>query len=128
MAITINFIWRVFPLVFWSKFRGSIDRLNSGIKNRQNFFPWPIFLIQKIGNDSVNHADSEDTKILVQFPGNPILKFLLNFLNCVGGTHMRGCFIFKIIKRIKLIMLVILVYETKGVYSISCQPTQFSPP
>ena len=59
--------------------RSKMSRLNSGIKNRQNFFPWSIFLFQKIGNDSVNHADSGGTKILVQFPGNPIKKFSLNF-------------------------------------------------
>jgi len=27
------------------------------------------------------------TKILVEFPGNPILKISLNFWNCVSGTH-----------------------------------------
>ena len=42
----------------------SIGRLNSGIRNRYNFVMWAIFLIQKLGTDSVNHADSGDTKIL----------------------------------------------------------------
>ena len=45
------------------------------------------------------------------------LFILLNFWNCVGGIHMRGCFNIKIVKRIKLIMLIIFVYETKGIDS-----------
>ena len=56
-----------------------IGRLNSGIKNRNNFFAWAIFLIGKVGNNSVIYADSGDIKILVQFPGNSILKILQNF-------------------------------------------------
>ena len=56
-----------------------ISRLNSGIKNRNNFFTWTIFLIQKIGTDSVIYVDSGDIKILVQFPGNSILDILQNF-------------------------------------------------
>ena len=54
-------------------------RLNSGNGNRYYFFMWPIFIFSKSQNDSVNHADSGDTKILVQFPGNSILKFSLQF-------------------------------------------------
>ena len=42
-----------------------MDRLNSGIKNRNNFFAWAIFLIQKVGTNSVIYADSGDIKILV---------------------------------------------------------------
>ena len=57
----------------------TIVRLNSRIRNRDNFFVWAIFLFQKIGNDSVNLADSGDIQFLVQFPGNSILKILLNF-------------------------------------------------
>ena len=52
-----------------------------------------ILTFQKTATDSVNHADSGDIKILVQFPGNSILKFWVKFWNCVGGTHMRGCFV-----------------------------------
>ena len=37
------------------------------------------FLFQKFGTDSVNDADSGDTKIFVRFPWNTILKLLLNF-------------------------------------------------
>ena len=59
----------------------AITRLNAGIRNRHNFFLSPIFLFQKIGFDSVNHTDSENMNIFGQFPGNPILKFLLNFWN-----------------------------------------------
>ena len=57
----------------------SIDRLNSGTKNRNNFFVWAIFLIQKVGINSVIYADSGDIKILVRFPGNSILKIFQNF-------------------------------------------------
>ena len=32
-----------------------------------------IFSIQKLGTDSANFADSENIKILIQFPGNSIL-------------------------------------------------------
>ena len=62
-----------------------IARLNSGIRNRQNFFPWTIFLFQKIITDSVNCADSKDTKILAQFPGNSILEYLELFPRRVAG-------------------------------------------
>ena len=54
-------------------------RLNSGNKNPQNVFLGAIFLFQKTGTDSVNHADSGDIKVLVSFPGNSILKFFTNF-------------------------------------------------
>ena len=54
-----------------------ISRLNSGIKNRHNFFVWAIFLFEKLGTDSVNYADSGDIKILIQFPGNSDLKISL---------------------------------------------------
>ena len=54
----------------------SMCRLNSGIKNRNNFFAWTIFLIQKIGTNSVIYADSGDIKTSVEFPGNSFLKIL----------------------------------------------------
>ena len=53
-------------------------RLNSGIKDRLNFFAWAIYIFQKIVSDSVNHADSGDIKIFVQFPGNSISKIFEN--------------------------------------------------
>ena len=56
-----------------------IGRLNSGIENRNNFFAWAIFLIQKVGTDSVIYADSGDIKILVEFPGNSIFEIVQNF-------------------------------------------------
>ena len=84
-----------------------------------------IFHFRKTEIDSVHQADSGDIKILVQFPGNPILKFLLNFLNYVGGTHMRGCFKLKITQSLYLITLVILTRKIKGNYLISPSPTQF---
>ena len=67
-----------------------MSRLNAGIRNRQNFSPWVILSFQKIRTDSVNCADSGDTKILVQFPENSILEFSTNFWKCVGGADMRG--------------------------------------
>ena len=60
-------------MIYWC-----IARLNSGIKSRNNFFVWAIFLIQKVGTNSVIYADSGDIKILVQFPGNSILKIFEN--------------------------------------------------
>ena len=86
----------------------SISRLNSDIKNRNNFFVSTIFWFQKTENNSINQADSGVIKILVQFPGNLIFKFLLNFRNCVGDTHMRGCFKLKITQWLYLVRLVIL--------------------
>ena len=58
--------------------------------------------------DSVNYADSGDIKTLVQFSGSPILKILLNFWNCVGGTHMPDYFIIEITEYFNLITVVIL--------------------
>ena len=72
--------------------------LNSGVLNRHNYFTRAIFLFQKTGNDSVDNSDSGDIKILAKFPGNSILEFWLKYWNCVGGTHMRGCFVHKITK------------------------------
>jgi len=63
---------------------GSMSRLNSGIRNRHKCFLRTIFLFLKIETDSVNHAHPDDIESFVQFPGNPILKILLNFCNCVG--------------------------------------------
>ena len=45
-------------------------RLNSGNRNRHNFFILAILTLKKTPTDSVNHADSGDINILVQFPGN----------------------------------------------------------
>ena len=58
---------------------GPIPRLNSGIKNRHNFFLLAFILFQKTGNESVNHFNSQHIKILGQFPENSILKILQNF-------------------------------------------------
>ena len=73
-----------------------MHRLNSGIRNRNNFFVWATFLFQKIGNDSVNRADSGDFQFLVQLPGNSILEFSTNFWKCVGSAYLRGRFRVKI--------------------------------
>ena len=40
-------------------------RLNSGIKNRYIFLFIQFFLFSIIGTDSVNHAESGDTKSLI---------------------------------------------------------------
>ena len=40
----------------------------------------------------MNHVDSGDIKVFVQFAGNSILKISLRFWNCVGCGHMRGYF------------------------------------
>ena len=98
---------------------GMIGGLNSGIRNRYNFFQWGILFIRK------NRTDSGDIKSLVQFSGSQILKILLNFWNCVGGTHMRGYFILKITENENLITVVILKYQMRGTYLILPQPTQF---
>ena len=94
-----------------------------------SFFRERFFLFW-IGNNSVNRADSARIILGYQNFGPTLWEFdfgiLVNFWNCVGGTHMRRCFNFKKVKRIKLIMLFIFVYETKGIDSILCQPTQFS--
>ena len=79
----------------------SIHRLNSGIKNRINFFAWAIFLIQKVWTNSVIYADSGDIKILVQFPGNSILRILHNFWKCVVGVYMRGFLVLKITQTVQ---------------------------
>ena len=111
-----------------SKLKVTICRLNSGIKNQNNFFAWVIFLIQKVGTNSVIYADSGDIKILVQFPGNSILKILQNFWKCVGGVYMRGCLILKTTQSVQLFTLIIFIYKIRCIHLISWQPTQFQPP
>ena len=68
-----------FTFAHKNEFKMTIHRLNSGNRNRHNFFMLAILSFQKTATDSVNHADSEDIKILVQFPGNSILKFWVKF-------------------------------------------------
>ena len=82
-----------------------INRLNSGIKNRNYFFAWAIFLIQKIGTNAV-----------------------INFWKCVGGVYMRGCLILQITQSVQLVTLINFIYKIRGVHLIPCQPTQFQPP
>ena len=82
-------------------------RLYFGIRNRQNSFLWTIYIFKKVES------------VLVQFPGNTILKILLRFWNCVGCGRMRGCFILKIIQCDDLFTLVILIYKIGGTYLIS---------
>ena len=49
-----------------------IVRLNSGTKNRHNFFVQAIFEYLIIRSDSVDHAESVNTNVLFQFSGNSI--------------------------------------------------------
>ena len=64
-------------------------RLNSGIKNLLNFLAWAIYIFQKVVSDSVNHADSEDIKILIQFPGKSIFENFAQFLK-KRGRHQQA--------------------------------------
>ena len=95
-----------------------MTRLNSGIRNRHNFFVWAIFLIEKLGTDSVNYADSGNIKILVWFPGKSILKFAIIFWKCVGGAQMCGCNILKIAQCFNLITPNIFICKIRGTYLI----------
>jgi len=104
-----------------------IYRLNSGIRNRHNFFLRPIYIFQKVLSDSVNHADSEDVKVFVRFSENTILKFFTNFWKCVGGADTRGCFILKITQCVDLITLVILIYKLAVVIWFRPNPRNFNP-
>ena len=99
-----------------------IVRLNSGIRNRHNFFVWAIFLFERLGTDSVNYADSEDIKLLVWFPGSSILKFSIIFWKCVGCAQMRGCNILKIGQCVDLITPVIFIRKIRGTYLILPKP------
>ena len=87
-------------------FISTIRRLNSGIKIWHNFFYMGAFF-------QLNFMCRfwEYQKFFFQFPGNPILKFMFNFWNCVGGAHMRECLILKISQCINLITTVILIYK-----------------
>ena len=69
---------------FWRIYLKKMVRLNSGIKNRLNFLAWAIYIFQKVVSDSVNHADSEDIKILIQFPGKSIFENFAQFLKKRG--------------------------------------------
>ena len=120
--------WYEYRRVQPNEYLSLIGRLNSGIKNRNNFFAWAIFLIQKVGTNSVIYADSGDINILAQFPRNSILKIFQNFWKCVGGIYMRGCLILKIAQSVQLFILINFIYKIRGIHLISCQPTQFQPP
>ena len=77
-----------------------------------------ILDIHAVESDSVNHADSGDIKLLVQFLGKTILKFSLRFRNCVGFVHIRGYFILKTTQYVQLFILVIFIniYMAQGVF------------
>ena len=75
----------------------------------------------------MNRADSEDMKILDWNRGNSILKFLVEFWNCVGYTNMRGRFRIKLCQIVNFIIPNILEVLFTMVYLILIEPTQFSP-
>ena len=87
------------------------------------FFPADIFSSPNRVSDSVSDADSRDIKILVRFPGNPILEISIKIRNCVAGLYMRGC----ILMKVRLIACsncpVILGYFLVWVYLIFGEPT-----
>ena len=93
-------------------FISTIRRLNSGIKIWHNFFYMGAFF-------QLNFMCRfwEYQKFFFQFPGNPILKFMFNFWNCVGGAHMRECLILKITQCIYLI-------DLGHKFARGCPPTQ----
>lgn len=94
--------------------------------DRDNFLCERFFLFYEIKTDSVNKADSRDTKLLIEFPWNPILNFLLEFWNCVGSTQMRRCFVFQITHCDFLITPVILVYISGATFFVfACFRTYF---
>ena len=66
-------------IIFSSTSQFYISRLNSGNKNRHNFFIQGNFKYLNIGSDSVDHDESGDTKVYFQFRGNSILKISLRF-------------------------------------------------
>ena len=44
-------------------------------------------------SDSVKNSESDDIKSLTEFPENSVLEILIKNCDCVGSTHMRGCFL-----------------------------------
>ena len=105
-----------------------MSRLNFGIMNRHNFFLWPIFIYQKVGADSVSHADSGDIKVFVQFAGNSILKISLRFWNSVGCGHMRGCFFFSKSPNVYVLLRWSFLYAKLGVLIwFRINPRYFNP-
>ena len=61
-----------------------------------NFFLVKIFCSLNRVSDSVNDADSNDTKILTWFPGSSILEISIKIYICVGSAKMRGRFFMKV--------------------------------
>ena len=66
----------------------TIVRLNSGTTNSHNLFISANFRYPFIEYDSVNHADSKDIKILIQFPGKISLE---NFAQNLKLRGLRPC-------------------------------------
>ena len=98
LDIRWNFIW----FIVWI---GWI----SGFKTGLIFCVGDFANSKKNGTDSVNYAGTKDIQIWIKFPGNPILKFLLEFWIFVGEIHMRRCFIFKITYCVNLVIAVNLI-------------------
>ena len=75
--------------------------------------------IPGLGIDTFFYADFGGNNFFIQFPENSILPI---FWNCVG------CFILKTTQCVNPFTLVIFIYERRGTYLISRQPTQFQLP
>ena len=71
-------------------------RLNSGITNMDNFYEKSIFGYPKFAYESIDNADSGDTKIFVWFAGSSVLEIWFEFWKCVGFVDMRGRFLINI--------------------------------
>ena len=93
-----------------------ISRLNSGIKNRNNFFVWEFFSIQKIGTDSVNQADFGDIRI----PWEIDFKIIVRSLSILKFLEVTQC--------VYIFTPVIFLCNIRSTYLIFSQPTQFQPP
>ena len=79
-----------------------------------------------ISNDLVSNADSGDIKIMVQFPGNPILKFFLQFSNCVGVSFSKLTNVYILLREaFWYIKSTILIWFCLTVNSVFTQSLQF---
>ena len=88
VIVLLNCRWNIKNIVKY--FHESTRTIYVGWIPRSLFFPDEIFSNPNRVSDSVSDADSRDIKILVEFPGNPILEISIKIRNCVGNPYMRG--------------------------------------